>query len=219
MISVLIPWRSDDPHRIAVWDYLRGLWDQLDVQVCSTDDGLDGRFSYAAGANRCRELAMGNILLLYGADQLPPTTEKLDWIRHRLEVMPWTGVYAQTRVYSRRATRKIMDGRPLDGLEAHSQVAPVAEGIVAVRAEVFDDVGGMDERFIGWGAEDMAFRLALKTLHPDGDLSGEGTSHTLFHQPQPWDELTAANNQLFIEYQLAANAGRLRQYLEVERHG
>lgn len=219
MISVLVPWRSDDPQRITVWDYLRGLWDQVDVQVCSTDDALNGRFSYAAGANRCRALADGNMLLLHGADQLPPSPEKLDWIRRRLESMPWTGVYSHTRVYSRRATQKIMNGHPLQGLETQSQVAPVAEGIVAVRADVFDDIGGMDERFRGWGAEDVAFRFALSTLHPKGDADGEGTSHTLFHQPQPRDDLTAANNQLFVQYRLAAAAGRLRGLLQGASHG
>jgi hypothetical protein len=214
VISVLIPWRSDDPARVEAWAYLRGLWAQADVELCSTSDGLDGRFSYAAGANRCRTLATGEHLLLYGADQLPPTPGKLDWIRQRLKAMPWTGVYAETRVYSRRATRKIMDGLPLSALRNMFATAPVAEGIIAVRADVFDDLRGMDERFRGWGAEDVAFRFALKTLHPSGELAGEGISHTLFHEPQPWDELTTANNQLFVKYQLAAAAGRLREFLQ-----
>ena len=219
MISVLIPWRSQDPQRVAVWDFLRHLWAGVDVQLCVTDDGLQGRFSYAAGANRCRQFATGDMLLLYGADQMPPTPEKLDWIRERLARMPWTGVYAQTRVYSEFATRMLMVGSPLARFEHQSITAPVAEGIVAVRADVFDDVGGMDPRFRGWGAEDVAFRFALKTLHPTGDLVGEGMSHTLFHHAEPWDELTTANNKLFIQYQAAAAQGRLREFLEEARHG
>jgi hypothetical protein len=219
MISVLVPWRSADPIRVQAWEYLQTLWAKTDVQLCTTDDGLDGRFSYAAGANRCRKLATGEHLLLYGADQLPPTPEKLAWISDRLQRMPWTGVYGQTRVYTRVGSRRIIAGRPLDSVAHMATTVTQAEGIIALRAEVFDDLGGMDERFRGWGAEDVAFRLVLKTLYPDGDLAGEGISHTLFHHAQPWDELTAANNRLYMEYQLAAVTGRMRQYLEGRHDG
>ncbi|HEX7160534.1 MAG TPA: hypothetical protein VF223_04765 [Trebonia sp.] len=218
-LSVLIPWRSDDPDRIRAWEFNRARWQALDVELCVADDGRTGRFSVPMAVNRARALASGDGLLLFGADHIPPSPEKLEWVRARLEAMPWSGVYAETRAFSRRATQKIIDGRPPETLHTQSQLICVAEGVVAVRADVWDDVGGEDERFQGWGAEDSALRFALKTLYPEGTLAGEGTLYALFHPPQPWDQLTAANNQLFVEYQLAGAAGRLREFLKGARHG
>ena len=38
---------------------------------------------------------------------------------------------------------------------------------IAVRTDAFDEVGGMDERFQGWGPEDAALRVKLATLFGD----------------------------------------------------
>lgn len=217
MISVLIPWRSTDPDRIRAWRYNLRLWRRLPVELCVADDGREGAFSVARAVNRARRMASGDMLAVFGADHIPDAT-KLEWIADRLSALPWTGVYAGTQLLSPAGTRLILHGMPVAPVaRAYAYRIDMCLGIVAVRAEVWDDTGGMDERFIGWGAEDVAHRLALASLYPDGRGDGEGDVVTMWHPLAPRDE-TPTNNARYQEYEKAANEGRMREYLR-EVHG
>jgi hypothetical protein len=195
------------------------MWSKVPgVQVCvGLDDGA-GPFNCAQAQNRARSVATGDILLMYGADQIPPSPDELAWIVDRMQRHPWTAVYATTRDLSQYATLRVLHGgadpRSLSDLGRH---IGMCTGILAIRPNVWDAVGGMDERFCGWGAEDTAFRLALRTLYPDGNDVGEGTLLTLWHPPEPRDR-TPANMHLYAEYVHAAGRGELREYLQGARN-
>lgn len=220
MISVLIPWRSSEPERVRAWEFLRPLWEQLDVQLCVADDGLTGPFSVARAINRARRMASGDMLVLYGADHIPPDKARLDWIADRLQAHPWTAVYGSVRIFNPHGTDLIIHGwDPADCFGwTHTTIA-MCTGILAMRTSVFDDVGGMDERFRGWGAEDSALRFVLRHLHPDGNDTGEGELWSLFHHEAPRDYLTNRNASMVHNgYEIAAREGWLRRYVE-EVHG
>lgn len=222
MISVLIPWRSDDEDRIRAWHYNRLRWQNLPVQLCVADDGrTEGPFSVARAVNRARRQATSGILAIFGADHIPPDLGRLAWIEDRLAERPWSAVYAGTRVIGRNDTDRVLRGLP-PGLfaETRGHLIAMCEGIIAVRASVWDDLGGMDERFVGWGAEDTAFKVALRALYPDGG-AGEGETWALWHPDRHGTtELTAANIARCTEYETAAREGRMRDYLaEVKRDG
>lgn len=219
-ISVLIPFRSTDPQRIRLWNWLRPQWESLsDVELCSTADAddPDERFSFARGANRCRNLAIGDVLLVHGADQLPPTPQAWDRIRQVMAERPWMWVYAETLECDAWSTRLILEGHPPDAIAA-GRLLDHNFAVYAVRADVWDAVGGLDERLIGWGPEDAIFRLVLRNLYPDGLDQGEGVMRALWHEPAPKDRL-AVNNGFYDEYMNAINAGRLREYLQGVKHG
>lgn len=219
MISILLPWRSNDPHRIAAWEFNRQRWARLGIELCVSDDGrTDGPFSLARAVNRARRQATGEILAIFGADHIPPDRDRLEWLYAKLTRHPWTAVYASTRIFSPASTARVLRGEtPGAGME--SLFIGMCEGIVALRASVWDDVGGMDERFEGWGAEDTAFKVMLRALHPDaGD--GHGEAWALWHPDRHGTaELTAANIARCTEYETAAREGRMREYLEEARRG
>lgn len=220
MISALIPFRSADPQRIALWDFLRPQWEALPgVQLCTTADTDDppARFSYARGANRCRALATGDVLLVHGADQLPPNRATWARIRSEMAMRPWMAVYAATLEIGQWPTRLILQGFDPDRLEA-GRTLDHCVPILALRPDVWDDLGGMDERHVGWGGEDLVFRLALRALYPDGNDVGQGTMRALWHEPAPRD-LAAANHDFYLEYMAAFEAGRMREYLREVRGG
>lgn len=219
-LSVLLPWRSDDPHRIAAWDHNRPRWEALGVQLCVSDDGrTGGPFSLARAVNKARRQATGQHLAVFGADHVPPDQDRLAWIFARLNRHPWTMVYAATRIFSPMSTQRILAGRtPSPAMDSH--LIGMCEGIFAVRADVWDDVGGFDERFVGWGAEDTAFKTMLRALHPGGRLDGVGEAWALWHPDRHGTaELTAANVARCTEYETAAREGRMREYLQEVRHG
>lgn len=216
MISVLIPWRSQEPERIRAWDFARPRWERLDVELCVADDGYEsGRFSVARAINRARAKATGNVLVMYGADHLPPDPQRLAWIVDKLATHPWTAVYASVRILSSYGTELLFRDAHPALIEAHTATTiAMCTGILAMRTDVFDDIGGMDERFRGWGAEDSALRLVLRTLYPDGNDIGEGELWSLWHREAPRDELTATNAAMVHNgYEVAAKQGWLREYL------
>lgn len=220
MISVLIPWRSQDLHRILAWDYNRARWEASGVQLCvADDDRTEGPFSLARAVNKARRQATGEYLAIFGADHIPPTPDKLAWIADRLRQHPWTAVYALTRIFAPDRTARILRGQlPTPVMKSH--VIHACEGIVALRAEVWDDVGGMDERFEGWGAEDTAFKAVLFALYPDGRGDGVGEAWALWHPDRHGTpEMTAANIARCTDYQTAAREGRMREYIEGVRRG
>jgi hypothetical protein len=223
MISVLVPWRSNDEHRIRAWHYNRLRWQKLPVQLCVSGDGrASGPFSVSRAVNRARREATGDILAIFGADHVPPGLAKLAWIKQRLAEVPWSGVYAISLLINEGGTARVIDeGMPPAIMASlRSTAVGVCEGILAIRAAVWDDLGGMDERFEGWGAEDTALRTALKALYPDGRLDGEGEAWALYHPDAPRGELTRANVSRYDEYLAAVAAGRMREYLqEVRRDG
>lgn len=223
-LSVLIPWRSEEPSRVAAWAFNRARWSRLEplIQVCVADDGrTEGPFSVSRAVNRARREATGDQLVIFGADHLPPDYDRINWIIRRLHRNPWTLVYAATRVLNQAGAARVLQGlmRPEDAAELRFDWVGCCYGILALRADVWDDVGGMDERFEGWGAEDTAFRVALQALHPAGVGVGEGEAIAFWHPDVPRGELTQANVARYGEYETAAKAGRMREYLKEARHG
>lgn len=56
--------------------------------------------------------------------------------------------------------------------EWHQRDAP-SLGCMAIRRDCFERVGGFDERFSGWGYEDLAFRAACERLWPTRRVPGD----------------------------------------------
>jgi len=214
-LSVLIPWRSNDPDRIRGWDYCRSLWERLPVELCVADDGVtDGPFSLSRAINRAQRQATGDAYAIFGADHIPDPN-RIDWIVDRLQRHPWTAVYAGTQVLSPTATALVIRTGmhpAIAARKAGSHWIGMCMGVVAVRADAWIP---MDPRFAGWGCEDTAHRLALATLYPEGNPDGEGDVYTVWHPDRHGtEELTERNYQLYREYEEAAAEGRMREYLQ-----
>jgi hypothetical protein len=82
----------------------------------------------------------------------------------------------------------------------------------------FEAVGGFDERFIGYGFEDIALALSLETIcGPHHRMAG-----TIYHLWHPWAEFLHQNYPISLElYQryaaAAGDAARMRALMK-ERH-
>ena len=172
MISVLAPFReTGDGWRSSLWAWVRArLSEELpEAQIieCS-DDGVDP-FNKCMAVNRGAEMATGDILYILDTDCYCPG----DAVRAavaRLEPRGWARPWRRKLKLGEAATRTILAG----GLAAWDRRADRPEHVNAfwcsppllLSRETFEDVGGMDERYRGWGGEDTAFGRALwKTGH------------------------------------------------------
>lgn len=218
LVSVLVPYRAPEgSHRAALKTWTEQAWKTVPgVEVIYADDGgEDGEpFNVSRAVNRARAQASAKHLVVFGCDHVPPSPDRMRWIRELLDRLPWAGVYDRTLELTAGATGMVLvgDDQPADRLYGAATI-PACQGIIAVRAEVWDEIGGMDERFTGWGYEDTAFREALTALYPDGHGAGDGHVLTLWHPPASRAG-TPSNEALYLEYVQAASEGRMRDYLD-----
>lgn len=160
-VSILIPWRTDHGHRERLWNHLRPLWEALPYQLCVASDGREDSapFDYAAAANKAATEATGNVLITWGADQFP-NPGAIDAAAQTATSWGWAMVFDRNATYTPLATEQILGGaNPV--YAAIEMIEPHCTGIIAVRRDIWQSVGGMDERFHGWGYEDAALRDRL----------------------------------------------------------
>lgn len=169
-VSVLIPWRGGDPQRERVFDFVLDQWTGYDVQVCVGEDDHGAPFNCSRAQNRAFRQAERDILVMVGADMLPPGALVLTNVKELLQPsvppfrgLSWIPLFEETAYYSEESTDRILSGiHPAD--EPYSYTLPFCTGPVAVRRDAYVATGGMDERFSGWGYEDAAFRQTLAGL-------------------------------------------------------
>lgn len=100
-------------------------------------------------------------------------------------------------------------------------------GVLAVSPYDWDFIGGMDERFEGWGAEDLDLRLRLFTratrayvrLNPNGlvSLSHSDDLRTQFYEDKSkWESLARNNRIMAVNYRLSTGRHLARDLAEKE---
>lgn len=163
--TICVPYRPDTAHRAALADWQ---WDHLGathpgVQRVRCDDGQpDGLFNRSAALNRCRALATTDWLWCMDADAAPAPGD-LALGLDAAQATGWAIVYAGVLQLDRVGTRYVLDGRSTvhDWNACHAR--GLAHGLLLIHAQLWDDVGGWDEHYVGWGYEDADMHARLVT--------------------------------------------------------
>lgn len=197
LTSVLVAWRSADPVRIRLWNHCWPLWEQLPVQLCVSDDGnATGPFARAAAWNRAAKSAAGDVFVVWGADMLPDLAAIQDAASVAQE-HGWARVFSRIISYTAGQTDAILAGADPLSIVAHNAPYDVP-GVLAVRRDVWDAVGGMDERFgVGYGYEDCALRNLLAHRYGAHRARAQHAVRCLYHSHT--QEPAPANSRLFRE--------------------
>lgn len=216
-VSVLIPWRSDgiDGPRQRAWSYLERCWARLGVEVCVGVDDGDAPFNCAAAQNRAFRASTRPYLLMFGADCLPDG----EAIQMGLEVMattgePWVPLFDRTEYFDQQTTdwviRDLAD--PFRCAPDLAYSVPFQTGVIALHRWAYLSVGGMDERFVGWGAEDSAFRHALAERHGDSTPLPFAL-HCLWHPAPERGAMSAENLRLVQSYEQVRGPAEMSRFL------
>lgn len=187
LISLLVPRRPDGGHRDRVWRWLIRYWrwelrNSAEI-VIGHDHATDKPFSKAVAVNDAARKAHGDIFVILDADVYLPGHV----IRHcaarirrarRHGARLWFVPYRHIFRLNPEATERLLESDPRDPLRFPSPPCPsdvqdtTGSGhghrfgamVTIMPREAFEFVGGMDERFRGWGGEDVSFLRALDTL-------------------------------------------------------
>jgi hypothetical protein len=203
-ISVLVPFGADDSpagkQRREVWQYIEPHWrvlaKLLDLEVIVGNDVLTGQpldvlrrissvanprrqFSVSRALNDAARWARGSVYILFGADHMPDE-EAIRWAVKQLAWHPWQRIYDRVGYLSEAATKLKVQGYEPDRSEWHEVSAP-CPGVLAVRRDAWNFVGGMNEDYEGHGYEDSDLFARLSKEFGDTAPASGRVLHELWH--------------------------------------
>lgn len=195
-VSVLVPFRAEKENTIREenWAWLEKWWRASfpGVElVVGEDTGMP--FSKSAAVNDAYRKSTGDILVVADADSFmpPPFIGKaIEYVEKRgCLAMPWSAAWRLTKEDSRTILES--DPEHFKGVPAGCEQrcrdprpGPETQGMLfVITREGFERVAGFDERFRGWGMEDVSFGLSTYTLVGRNKLM-LGDAYALWH-PRP----------------------------------
>jgi len=172
-VSLVVPFRSGDPHRDRAWEYVRSRYQAEHPEwELVVDGGTDGPWSKGSAVDAAVARATGDIFVIADAD-LYVAAEALDrCVSAVADGAAWSQPHREVFRLSAETTASLYAGkfdptpRPvrLPLAEQNGTIGPAGGGIVVCSRASFDLSGGIDPRFTEWGGEDISFARALDTL-------------------------------------------------------
>lgn len=223
-LSFIIPYRDADGTRERAKDWIVARWQHFypDAEFCiAPDDGVDP-FNKSMAVNTAAKQATGDVFVILDADTWIDN-EWMDKAFHQLGRRNYRWVIPARKSYrlTRSASDEILALDPAAELPRLINKRTMVEqsGSVVgfchiVPREGFEMVGGMDERFRGWGGEDSCFVRALDVVYgPHTQLPGVVVS--LWHsRPRAkgryWVGQTAEHHAIRHELGIAYTKARTR---------
>lgn len=192
----LVPRRDDNGHRDRLWAWCRARWERYmpDVPVYEGHH-TDGLFNRSAGINTAARLADADGRWDVGVVIDSDVFLRVSQVRAAIESA------ADGKVtWAHRRWREFSEAWTLDTLKRNRDFGPELEledmdvlvertnrlswsCCIAIPRATFDDMGGFDERFRGWGWEDMAFQSLATSLYPWAWIEGDVLN--LWHPRSP----------------------------------
>ena len=214
-VAVTIPWRPTPDREEAfrfVWNWYVTAPRAFD-RIMAVDSGHD-QFNRAASRNSCvRAVTDCDVVIINDADTVPHLPALESAIAQAIDGKLHYGL-DKMKYLTEDESKQYMAGREVDVSDAKTHDSSV---IVCVPTTWWR-VGGMDERFTGYGGEDGALCSAANAI--SGVQWHTGTAVSLFHDPMVRDigsERWKPNSELSQRYYRARHNPAMIRQLIAER--
>lgn len=175
-VSVLVPFGPGCAYRQQAWTYVRGRYETEHSDWELLEGSCAGDWSKGAALADAYGRATGDVLVLADADSFVAAGTLRRAVAAVEAGTPWVMPHLWVQRLSRRFTAEVLAGAaPRRGRNCRQPYRGVmGGGIVVLLRTAWETVCGIDERFCGWGGEDISFGWALETLvGPPERLDGE----------------------------------------------
>ena len=217
----LVPRRKDNGHRDRVWDYCRARWEALFPAIPIYEGHHeDGPFNRSAAVNRAADNAgQWDLGIVIDSDVMLSRSQVQAAIDKSAETGRVTWAHRRWRGVTEDWTRRILDDQRDFGPEpSRDEVDLIVDRTnplswsccFVIPRLVWDDMGGFDERFRGWGFEDMAFQSIVAGLY--GHERIEGDVVHLWH-PRSEERITPGQPRYTATPEYITNARLGRRYM------
>jgi predicted glycosyltransferase involved in capsule biosynthesis len=207
-LSIILPYRPDHSYHDINFKYVhRKLKEEYPNSEIIIGEDTHGKelFNRSAAINNGVEKSNNDILMISDVDILLPR-ENVEASIESLKTYPSIFPYDKFWLLPKDLSQKIVNGMEYtwESLFNYDVQQLIKEGKIGAAVELvtrnaFDSVGRFDERFTGWGTEDVWFNFRMKEKYPlpDGAWGKWLPNSNLFHlwheQPVPNEE----NNRLY----------------------
>lgn len=190
-VTVIVPFTPGKcPQRDRVWAWVKARYERLHPTWDVIEAHHDGEWCKAAAIQSVIGDVTSDVVIVADADVYAPPAD-LAFAASRIAagapwVVPWRNVHRLTQ----EETERVLDSTPGHRVPErqrrrhHIYYEGVAGGGLVVIPRSAWDVAPMDDRFIGWGYEDVCWGSALDTLVGE-HLRLDGDLIHLWHPPQP----------------------------------
>lgn len=194
---LLVPRRNDGGHRDRLWAYCRARWERYMPDLAIYEGHhTDGLFNRSAAVNEAARLAdqdgRWDVGIVIDSDVFLRVSDVRAAIDRAVETGRVTWPHTRWRELRQDWTMRVL-AEPMDlGPEPSRDAMDLLVGVtnpiswsccIVIPRAVWDDIGGFDERFRGWGWEDMAFQSLITGLYGYERLGGDVLN--LWHERSP----------------------------------
>lgn len=190
-VRLIVPRRADNGERDKLWAYCKAFWaEQRPAWKIVEGDHTEGPFNRSAAINKAAEGEWDIAVILDGDTVVDP--DRVDaGIERATETGRLTLPFKVRNLIGRDGTRRILAGhigswnRFVAARQTPDDAYEYISGCQIVPRKLWDEVGGFDERFEGWGGEDDAFHAACMALAGQDAREDrlDGEAWHLWHRP------------------------------------
>lgn len=184
-VAVFIPWRnSNNRPRTRAMDYVRNHLREITGLDVHLADGKGKNFSLSAARNNAvvQAKSMGaDVAIICDADILLEREAIINALFHVKGFNSIVVPYKVVRYLTKKGSEIVLQKK-----WNPNHVSSIAEfdwsvgGAIVTGVDEWERVGGQDERFTGWGCEDVAFMIAAEKMG-NRPIKIDGIANHLWH--------------------------------------
>lgn len=183
---VIVPYRADNGHRDRLWTFVReNYWVNQPYEIV-IGHHTDGLFNRSRAINQAADRDW-DVAIIADADTWVPAKQLHQALLTANITKSLVAAFDTVVELSQPCTDKLLRGNAtlagnFEATTVRTRDMETQSSMLVINRALFDQVGGFDERFQGWGGEDSAFWKAC-TLHAGQPHRITGNAYHLWHSP------------------------------------
>lgn len=212
---VIVPYRPDQGHRDKLWNHLKQTYWSTFPNEIVVGEHLDGPFNRSKAINQAAQRDW-DVAVIADSDTWVPVEQLHTAIQTAKHTNRLTAAFTSVMELSEPQTAEMLTGKPFPEVPSFDRIRTreleTQSSMLVITRRLWDQIGGFDPRFEGWGGEDNAFWKAATIIGGPANRV-HGFAYHLWHPPAlkgRRNPLYRRNQTLWRRYSRATTQTELR---------